>query len=593
MVLEYADGGDLATLILNTKNRGDHLREEPIWKLFLPIMQVAEYLHDKGIIHRDFKALNVFLTANKDIKVGDFGVGRVLSNDTLMVDTMYGTPLYISPELCKNEPYNAKTDMWSCGVLLYELCALDTPFPGRNLVELSKNICAGNMKPVPGRYSKLMQRAVTALLEQDQSIRPSAKRFLDWYAMAREKIREAENVGGGRGGGGHAEKDMEKPRKEYREEGTREKDGGQQGGGREREEQRKNADRDAGRERDRGADEAAILNQRQNGRQDKHEWNGRLDARKDERAEVRKDERAEVSTDERREQRQRQDNHERNGRVDVRKDERREQREEVRKDERREQRDVDVRKDERRGQREQDSGRHPQRVKDAGEKGGRCDEEERRGVRGGSEVGRDKGAVGGGRESAVAERRGREGPGREVPALTPGKEDKPHMFTRVMSDPGTPPKCYSKELVRQPKMSAGSKIHDMPERGGDVGAARGGDVGAARGGDMGAARGGDLGAARSSGLLPRDRRAVEERVDNKRNEVAVAGAGVPPFKDWKCGGGAWEDRPGSSGSAASASAASSASQRDALLSGVCARPSIYTYSHELKLILLYSCTHTR
>ncbi len=115
---------------------------------------------------------------------------------------------------------------------------------------------------------------------------------------------------------------------------------------------------------------------------------------------------------------------------------------------------------------------------------------------------------------------------------------------------------------------------------------------------MGAARGGDVGAPRSSGLLPRDRRTVEERVDSKRTEAAVAGAGVPPFKDWKCGGGAWEERPGSSGSAASgcaasASAASSASQRDALLSGVCARPSIYTYSHELKLILSYSCTHTR
>ena len=130
MVLEYAECGDIATFISSTKKRGDFLPEEQIWKLFLPIMRVAAYLHDKGIIHRDFKALNVFLAANKEIKVGDFGVGRIMSADTLMVDTMYGTPLYLSPELCKNEPYNAKTDIWSCGVLLFELCALDTPFPG-------------------------------------------------------------------------------------------------------------------------------------------------------------------------------------------------------------------------------------------------------------------------------------------------------------------------------------------------------------------------------------------------------------------------------------------------------------------------------
>jgi serine/threonine protein kinase len=133
MVLEFAERGDLATLISTTKRRGDFLPEEQIWSLFLPVMRVAAYLHDRDIIHRDLKALNVFLTASKEIKVGDFGVSRVMSPDTLMVDTMYGTPLYLSPEICQNEPYTAKTDIWSCGVLLYELCALDTPFPGNAL----------------------------------------------------------------------------------------------------------------------------------------------------------------------------------------------------------------------------------------------------------------------------------------------------------------------------------------------------------------------------------------------------------------------------------------------------------------------------
>ena len=133
MVLEFAERGDLAMLINTTKKRGDTLPEEQIWQLFLPVMRVAAYLHDRDIIHRDIKALNVFLTASKDVKVGDFGVSRVMSPDTLMVDTMYGTPLYLSPELCRNEPYTAKTDIWSCGVLLYELCALDTPFPGNML----------------------------------------------------------------------------------------------------------------------------------------------------------------------------------------------------------------------------------------------------------------------------------------------------------------------------------------------------------------------------------------------------------------------------------------------------------------------------
>lgn len=130
MILEFAEGGDLATLIANMKRRSEALDEEKVWHFWLPIIRVCAYLHDRKIIHRDIKALNVFLTARKEVKVGDFGVGRVMSDNTLMVDTMYGTPLYLSPELCQNEPYNSKTDIWSCGVLLYELCALDTPFPG-------------------------------------------------------------------------------------------------------------------------------------------------------------------------------------------------------------------------------------------------------------------------------------------------------------------------------------------------------------------------------------------------------------------------------------------------------------------------------
>jgi hypothetical protein len=163
-----------------------------VWELFLPVAQVAAYLHARGVIHRDLKALNVFVAlgpaGERQVKVGDFGVGRQLGPETNMVDTMLGTPLYLSPELCQGRPYNHKTDVWALGVLLYELCALAPPFRGRNLLELSRQICGGEFAPAPAQFSTLAHRSIESLLQVDPSTRPTAQDFLDWHSSALAKL---------------------------------------------------------------------------------------------------------------------------------------------------------------------------------------------------------------------------------------------------------------------------------------------------------------------------------------------------------------------------------------------------------------------
>ena len=191
MVIELCERGDVSKMIADRVRKREPFSEEEVWDMFMPVAKVAAFLHEKGIIHRDIKALNVFVSRDGTIKVGDFGVGRQLSENTLMVDTMYGTPLYLSPELCESKPYNEKTDIWSLGVLLYELCCLKTPFSGRNLVELAKNIVGGKYEPLPDRFSPVMQKAVRSLLCADQNKRPSAATLLAWL----------EEVRGGAGGG--------------------------------------------------------------------------------------------------------------------------------------------------------------------------------------------------------------------------------------------------------------------------------------------------------------------------------------------------------------------------------------------------------
>ena len=78
-------------------------------------------------MHRDLKGQNIFMTSSGKVKIGDLGVSKVMES-TMRAKTQIGTPYYMSPELVKGLPYTFKSDIWSLGVILYELCTLQTPF---------------------------------------------------------------------------------------------------------------------------------------------------------------------------------------------------------------------------------------------------------------------------------------------------------------------------------------------------------------------------------------------------------------------------------------------------------------------------------
>lgn len=78
------------------------------------------------ILHRDIKPANIFL--DKTVKLGDFGLARILNENSEFAHTQVGTPYYMSPELIEDNKYNDKSDIWACGCLLYEMCALQPPF---------------------------------------------------------------------------------------------------------------------------------------------------------------------------------------------------------------------------------------------------------------------------------------------------------------------------------------------------------------------------------------------------------------------------------------------------------------------------------
>ena len=82
------------------------------------------YVHGRKVIHRDIKTQNVFLTSSNTVKVGDFGISKVLESTTQKAMTVVGTPYYMAPEACLSEPYTSKSDVWALGCIVYELCTL-------------------------------------------------------------------------------------------------------------------------------------------------------------------------------------------------------------------------------------------------------------------------------------------------------------------------------------------------------------------------------------------------------------------------------------------------------------------------------------
>ncbi|XP_010634922.1 serine/threonine-protein kinase Nek5 [Fukomys damarensis] len=177
IVMEYCDGGDLMKRI--HRQQGVLFGEDQILGWFVQISLGLKYIHDRKILHRDVKAQNIFLSKNGMIaKLGDFGVARVLNNSMELARTCIGTPYYLSPEICQNQPYNNKTDVWSLGCVLYELCTLKHPFEGNNLHQLVLTICQARVAQISPRFSRDLRSLVPQLFKVSPRDRPSVNSIL-------------------------------------------------------------------------------------------------------------------------------------------------------------------------------------------------------------------------------------------------------------------------------------------------------------------------------------------------------------------------------------------------------------------------------
>ena len=195
IIMEYFDNGDLDNYIKalkEDKDKEENIKKEEIWNIFYQCMSGLNYLHSMGVIHRDISPQNIFMTKNKIIKIGDFGVSakfkdkEILKKITSLKDTVVGKAEFMAPEV-SNKCYNEKSDIFSMGCVFYKILFLKNyqnetfHFKGNN-----KNIRKVESGTIPSISDINLKEILTQMLEKDAEKRPDAK-------IVFEKIKENYN----------------------------------------------------------------------------------------------------------------------------------------------------------------------------------------------------------------------------------------------------------------------------------------------------------------------------------------------------------------------------------------------------------------
>ena len=184
IVMEECGGGDLSKLIEQRAAAENPLSEPELVKLIAQAIDALAYLHDEKILHRDVKPANIFLSEDGDVKLGDFGVSRLMTSSAQLAQTECGTPLYYSPELAAGRPYDRAADVWALGCTLYALATLQPPWtaqlgPRSGMMQLFRliNVSALDLTPVRARYSPALVSLLESCLAKQPSQRLSFKQL--------------------------------------------------------------------------------------------------------------------------------------------------------------------------------------------------------------------------------------------------------------------------------------------------------------------------------------------------------------------------------------------------------------------------------
>ena len=190
IVMEFIDGRSLKAIL----EKRELLPPTEIARVMTSLLAGLQYSHDNGVVHRDIKPANIMLTIAGQVKIADFGIARIESSSMTQTGAVLGTPAYMSPEQFMGEGVDRRTDIYSSGVVLYQMLTGERPFDGGMSSIMHKAL--NTVPPRPSDLSVVAPPAFDAVVAKAMAKRPE-NRFdtADAFALALRKAMDAAAAG--------------------------------------------------------------------------------------------------------------------------------------------------------------------------------------------------------------------------------------------------------------------------------------------------------------------------------------------------------------------------------------------------------------
>ncbi|KAK1230419.1 Protein kinase of the Mitotic Exit Network [Marasmius sp. AFHP31] len=186
IVLEFCENGSLYRLL----KRFGKFPESLVAVYISQILDGLDYLHDRGVIHRDIKGANILTNKVGTVKLADFGVASSTTTDALNRDAMTGSPYWTAPEVIERSSATTASDIWGVGCIVIELLEGAPPYNELDTISAQSRIVHDDCPPIPEGASPVVKDLLMQCFQKDCNLRISAKKLLrhPWIISAREQM---------------------------------------------------------------------------------------------------------------------------------------------------------------------------------------------------------------------------------------------------------------------------------------------------------------------------------------------------------------------------------------------------------------------